>query len=386
MKIAFYSSFVFSLTFQYTHTHTHTPIIDDCDSLNLKYNDRDEYARKLDENDATALAELLAEKESITTITLRYNEIGDNGAIAFSSLLESSTSITSIDLGNNGISVVGAVALAEAIKSNTALKTLHLWGNSDISSGDGAIALADAVVARECLLSPIKINVGANSFTTLIDERKADRIKLGDIVTRSSNWEIHAKKTNPKGKKISGKQQQGKVIAVTSAKGSATVSWTDAAGKEEKSEENLCGLLVIERSFDLVSSSTKISLPYASQYFISAKKITTNVKLKATKSTFSFFAISEDGVNKGKSLSSKKYNAVAADWSLKIETGKFIAECSDCTRTAKQQLRVVVLSDDDGLVQKLANWPPSDDIKSTASKSKSKAENEGGATKRYPIL
>jgi hypothetical protein len=54
---------------------------------------------------------------NITTLNLRYNDIGDEGATALAAVLPDS-SITNLDLGFNHIRDVGAIALAAVLPSS----------------------------------------------------------------------------------------------------------------------------------------------------------------------------------------------------------------------------------------------------------------------------
>ncbi|CAF4572248.1 unnamed protein product, partial [Rotaria magnacalcarata] len=56
-------------------------------------------------------------KKTLTSISLRDNQIGINGAKCFSNGLKENSTIRNIDLENNGIGEDGAIRIAEVIES-----------------------------------------------------------------------------------------------------------------------------------------------------------------------------------------------------------------------------------------------------------------------------
>ncbi len=79
-----------------------------------------------------ALAERLAELTQLTSLNLRYNDIGAEGAAALAAL----TQLTSLNLGYNDIGAKGVAALAAL----TQLTSLDLGGNEIGDSGAAALA------------------------------------------------------------------------------------------------------------------------------------------------------------------------------------------------------------------------------------------------------
>ena len=79
-----------------------------------------------------ALAERLAELTQLTSLNLRYNDIGAEGAAALAAL----TQLTSLNLGYNDIGAEGVAALAAL----TQLTSLDLGGNEIGDSGAAALA------------------------------------------------------------------------------------------------------------------------------------------------------------------------------------------------------------------------------------------------------
>ncbi|QDQ28811.1 hypothetical protein FNU76_22015 [Chitinimonas arctica] len=75
---------------------------------------------------AKALAEALASNFTLAGLQLDYNKIGNEGAIALATMLERNNSLIHLGLGASLIGAIGAQALAAALKSNSSLNKLDL--------------------------------------------------------------------------------------------------------------------------------------------------------------------------------------------------------------------------------------------------------------------
>jgi len=98
---------------------------------------------------AAAIAEALRGNEVLTTLDLRYNDIGPAGGIAIGKALEINEVLTNLVLRNNNIGDEGAKALAAALRVNGVLKSLNLYFNN--IGNTGAIAIAEALRGNEVL-------------------------------------------------------------------------------------------------------------------------------------------------------------------------------------------------------------------------------------------
>ncbi|WP_341757468.1 hypothetical protein [Candidatus Tisiphia endosymbiont of Ditula angustiorana] len=78
---------------------------------------------------AKSLAEALKDNKSITTLDLRNNQIGDAGAKGLAEALKINQSITTLHLHYNQIADAGAKGLAEGLKINPYITTLSLHNN-----------------------------------------------------------------------------------------------------------------------------------------------------------------------------------------------------------------------------------------------------------------
>ena len=84
----------------------------------------------VDVADLTKFCSIVQKSNSLATVDLSSNAIGDIGASAIAKAIQQqSTSLTSVELGGNAIGVVGAFAIAEAIKQSKSLTTVDLRWN-----------------------------------------------------------------------------------------------------------------------------------------------------------------------------------------------------------------------------------------------------------------
>ncbi len=108
---------------------------------------------------AKVLAEALKSNHSITSINLAYTKIGSEGAKVLAEALKSNKSITSINFGSNNIGSEGAKAIAEALKFNNSITSINLQGN--YIGSEGAKVLAGALKSNHSITS---INLERNNI------------------------------------------------------------------------------------------------------------------------------------------------------------------------------------------------------------------------------
>ncbi|MDF3047057.1 MAG: hypothetical protein K0R73_175 [Candidatus Midichloriaceae bacterium] len=77
--------------------------------------------------EAKDLAEVLKEDETVTSLWLCDNNIGDEGAKYIAEALKGNRTITALSLSRNNIGDKGATALALALKANTNLTYLYIY-------------------------------------------------------------------------------------------------------------------------------------------------------------------------------------------------------------------------------------------------------------------
>lgn len=95
---------------------------------------------------AQAVADFIADSDSIQQISLEWNLFGNAGAEYIAHALETNRSLVLLDLKNNSISSDGAAALADAIMRNNVLTTLDLrWNQID---DRGALAFKSVLLDR----------------------------------------------------------------------------------------------------------------------------------------------------------------------------------------------------------------------------------------------
>ena len=98
---------------------------------------------------AADIASALRENNSLSSLWVYSNEIGDDGAAAFADILSQNQSLAELYLGNNGITEDGARSLAYPLLNGGALSSLELNRNQ-IGNG-GASALAHSIKSNSTL-------------------------------------------------------------------------------------------------------------------------------------------------------------------------------------------------------------------------------------------
>ncbi len=141
---------------------------------------------------ATVLAKAIGQSSTLTTVCLHSNDIRDAGAMALAEAIKQSRTLTTLDLSKNEIRDAGAMALAEAIKQSRTLTTLDL-SNNEIGDA-GATVLAKAIGQSRTLttldLSNNEIgDAGAAKLGAAIQQRcgkvtvklKGNRMAVGGV-------------------------------------------------------------------------------------------------------------------------------------------------------------------------------------------------------------
>jgi Ran GTPase-activating protein (RanGAP) involved in mRNA processing and transport len=106
---------------------------------------------------AAPLVQVCLECTGLTTIRLHGNGLGNGGATAFADALRRNPALTDLGLASNGVADAGTTALADALSVNTRLQFLDIGGLShelNTPTNVGATALATALRrngALECL-------------------------------------------------------------------------------------------------------------------------------------------------------------------------------------------------------------------------------------------
>jgi len=146
--------------------------------------------RILDATDANILAKELKSNESVMSLFLSDNQIGNAGAQAIAEALGAGTvypegegnvytSLNLLDLDNNSIGDAGAHALAEALLVNASLKRLNL--NDNKIGDDGARAIADALNVNTALM---ELNLSKNQIGASGTQAISDALKVNKSLTR----------------------------------------------------------------------------------------------------------------------------------------------------------------------------------------------------------
>ena len=102
---------------------------------------------KIGDAGASAIADALRVNAVITTLYLSFNQIGDTGASAIADALRVNAVLTTLELGANKIGVAGATAIADALRVNAVLTTLAIANNN--FNQNSKSKLQDAVKGRQ---------------------------------------------------------------------------------------------------------------------------------------------------------------------------------------------------------------------------------------------
>jgi len=125
------------------------------------------------------LLETIHQSTSLTTVSLRRNQIDDAGATALAAAIQHSTSMTTVDLFDNDIGAAGAAALAAAIQHSTSLITLNLFNNLIGAAGTAALA---AAIKHSTSITTVPVgyyNRGVPGDAAVCDALKQCRARAG---------------------------------------------------------------------------------------------------------------------------------------------------------------------------------------------------------------
>ena len=139
----------------------------------------------IDDPKMNLLASGLAENNSVTSLDLARNRIGDGGATAVARVLAKDRCVVSrLDLGDNEIGADGAEALARALEVSSSLTSLSLRLNPKIGDEAGA-AVLDAVTDSSCTclreLDVAACGLGPKSAAALARLLRANRGHLRSV-------------------------------------------------------------------------------------------------------------------------------------------------------------------------------------------------------------
>eukprot|EP00304_Pavlova_gyrans_P013504 CAMPEP_0206039386 /NCGR_PEP_ID=MMETSP1466-20131121/4723_1 /ASSEMBLY_ACC=CAM_ASM_001126 /TAXON_ID=44452 /ORGANISM="Pavlova gyrans, Strain CCMP608" /LENGTH=263 /DNA_ID=CAMNT_0053414023 /DNA_START=1 /DNA_END=792 /DNA_ORIENTATION=+ len=119
------------------------PIIHALGSDNVVLHSLDLSENELTSETGALLARVLDGNDTLTTLVLEHNRLGDEGVAALAAMLESELCrVRFLDLSRNKLMDRGALALAKALKTNLALTTLKLSRNKITDKGGAALGKA----------------------------------------------------------------------------------------------------------------------------------------------------------------------------------------------------------------------------------------------------
>ena len=106
-----------------------------------------------------AIGRALQSNNTLTRLDLGNNNIGDEGAIQIAAAVRGHTALTELTLNSNNIGSAGGKALGEALKYNHSLRDLYIWGNN--LGAEGGIALGEGLKSNRSL---VLLSCRANHF------------------------------------------------------------------------------------------------------------------------------------------------------------------------------------------------------------------------------
>lgn len=115
----------------------------------------------LEDDGAIALAEVLKNNNTLISLELEWNDIGDIGAAALAAALKGNQTLRKLDLARNKITDAGISSFAELLKSKKNLDKLEVFGNP--FGEKGAKALIDAMQFNYSLTKAIDFLPNTNS-------------------------------------------------------------------------------------------------------------------------------------------------------------------------------------------------------------------------------
>jgi hypothetical protein len=151
-------------------------------------------ANDIGDEGVIALSQALARNAAITNLNLAFNNIGDEGVEALARILARNTTITNLNLSFNNIGDKGVEALSQALAINTTITTLNLSSNNIKDRGGKLLAdaLAQNNKIRELDLRFNKIN-SENHIVEKHLKKNNNLAALAIILTTSLdsplNWE-----------------------------------------------------------------------------------------------------------------------------------------------------------------------------------------------------
>jgi Ran GTPase-activating protein (RanGAP) involved in mRNA processing and transport len=114
----------------------------------------------------------LAEERAVATLIPKDNKIGDSGTQALGAALKVTSTLTRLDLKDCGITVAGATHLAEGVGKCESLATIDLLGNEVGDSG--VLTLGVALAATSTLTS---LNLGGCGITASVAANLAEGVR-----------------------------------------------------------------------------------------------------------------------------------------------------------------------------------------------------------------
>ncbi|MDP2438641.1 MAG: protein kinase [archaeon] len=136
--------------------------------------------KKLNEWDASRLADALRGNSTLTALNLNGNDLSDVGTARLAAALKTNTALARLDLQENSINLEGATRLAEALRVNSSLTALDLRANS--VKNEGAAVLAEALQANATLTA---LHLDLNGVTDQILMRRIhDKLAQNELAPK----------------------------------------------------------------------------------------------------------------------------------------------------------------------------------------------------------
>jgi Ran GTPase-activating protein (RanGAP) involved in mRNA processing and transport len=131
-------------------------------SINLSFNN-------IGDEGVKALADALQVNKTLIELNLQRNQIGDEGAVALAQVLKEKSTVTSINLMDNDIGDQGAEALAQVLEVNSTVTSIYLSFNNNIGD-QGAEALALAL-EKNTTVTHLTLNLNGNGIGKEISDK-----------------------------------------------------------------------------------------------------------------------------------------------------------------------------------------------------------------------
>ncbi|CAF1650895.1 unnamed protein product, partial [Rotaria magnacalcarata] len=167
---------------------------------------------------AKYLAEALLFNKTLTTMTVACNQIGNEGAQHLAEALKNNQTLTTLELMSNEIDFDGVSYFCEALRTNQTLGKLSLQANH---VGDlGAEYLAEALLMNQTLT---ELNLGCNKISNQGAQYFADALKMNMTL---NVLDLHSNEIDGKGELHLGEALQfNQVVEIKGLSGRFTLQY-----------------------------------------------------------------------------------------------------------------------------------------------------------------